>query len=412
MNNPLRIAFFPDSFLEVNGVAMTSNRLVGFVRKRGLPFLCVHAGEKTEVVQENNLTFVRLKRSAAAFTMDEGLKYDPFFQRHVALVRRELEKFKPDVFHITGLNDVSIVGAYLSFKMDIPLVASWHTNLHEYAARRLRAQFKFLPRNFLYSSTDFLEKNILRGAQLYYKMPQVILAPNQELIDMLARGTGRQTRLMIRGVDTEKYSSAKRTVDDGIVRFGFVGRLRAEKNVRLLADLERELLKAGKTNFKFLIVGEGSERAFLEANMQTGEFPGFLDGEALSEAYANMDVFVFSSDTDAYGNVVQEANAAGVPCLVTDQGGPKFIVQPGKTGFVARDLSEFVKYSIDLMDNPEKLAQMKKDSREFALSRSWDAVFENVYDAYAAAKAHLDNIKKNRTKPERFRYKTKRFGDL
>lgn len=403
MNKPLRIAFFPDSFLEVNGVAMTSNRLVDFARRRGLPFLCVYADKQTAVRQEGNITFVGLKRSPAAFTMDEGLKYDPLFQRHVALIRAELEKFRPDAFHITGLNDVSIIGAYLSYKMDIPLVASWHTNLHEYAARRLRSKFKFLP----VSATEFIEKNILRGAQLYYKMPQVILAPNQELIDMLARGTKRQVRLMIRGVDTEKYSPAKRTVNDDIIRFGFVGRLRAEKNVRLLADLERELLKAGKKNFKFLIVGEGSERAFLEANMRTAEFPGFLDGERLSEAYANMDVFVFSSDTDAYGNVIQEANAAGVPCLVTDQGGPKFIVQPGKTGFVARDLSEFVKFSIELMDNPEKLAQLKKDSRQFALSRSWDAVFESVYDAYAAAKTHLEDIKRKRTKPDRFRYKTK-----
>jgi len=229
VNNPLRIAYFPDSFLEVNGVAMTSNRLVAFVRKRGYPFLCVYAGEKTEVRQEGNITFVVLKRSAAAMEMDEGLKYDPLFQRHAALVRRELERFKPDVFHITGLNDVSIMGAYLGWKMDTPLVGSWHTNLHEYAALRLRRQFDFLPKKFVYSFTDFLEKNILRGAQLYYRMPQIILAPNQELIDMLEAGTGRQARLMTRGVDTEKYSPAKRTVNDNILRFGFVGRLRAEK---------------------------------------------------------------------------------------------------------------------------------------------------------------------------------------
>lgn len=400
MNNPLRIAYFPDSFLEVNGVAMTSNRLVRFVEKRGYPFLCVHAtGEKTEVKQEGNITFVRLKRSAAAMEMDEGLKYDPLFQRHAALVRKELERFKPDVFHITGLNDVSIMGAYLGWKMDVPLVGSWHTNLHEYAALRLRRQFDFLPKKFLFSFTDFLERNILKGAQLYYRMPQIILAPNQELIDMLESGTGRRARLMTRGVDTEKYSPAKRTVSDGILRFGFVGRLRAEKNVRLLADLEKELLKAGRKNFKFLIVGEGTERAYLEENMQTAELTGFLEGEPLSEAYANMDVFVFPSDTDAYGNVVQEANASGVPCIVSDLGGPKFIVRAGETGFVAKNLDDFVKFSLRLMDNPEELARMKEASLDFALKRSWDAVFDDVYAAYAEAKAHLDEIKRNRKKP-------------
>jgi glycosyltransferase involved in cell wall biosynthesis len=194
---------------------------------------------------------------------------------------------------------------------------------------------------------------------------------------------------MIRGVDTEIFSPEKRTVNDGFVRFGFVGRLRVEKNVRLLAELEKKLLEAGKKNFKFLIIGEGNERDFLEKNMQTAEFTGFLEGEQLSEGYANMDIFIFSSDTDAFGNVVQEANASAVPCLVTDQGGPKFIVQEGITGFVCKDLEDFVKYSIELLDNPDKLAKMKTNSREFALSRSWDAVFDSVYDAYSEAKTTL-----------------------
>ena len=394
MEDPIRVAYFPDSFLEVNGVAMTSNRLVRFVKKRGLPFINVHAGPRTEVVQEGEFTSLSLKRSIASFTMDEGLRYDPFFQRHASLVHRELEKFRPNIFHITGLNDVSILGAYLAWKMDIAIVASWHTNLHEYAARRLRARLSFLPKKTLYDVTDFLERKILDGAKLYYKMPQRLLAPNRELIDMLESGTGRKADLMIRGVDTELFSPGKRTANDGIFRFGFVGRLRAEKNVRLLAELEKRLLAAGKGNFHFLIVGEGSERTFLEENMSTAELPGFLEGAALSEAYANMDVFIFPSDTDAYGNVVQEANASAVPCIVTDQGGPKFIVQERETGFVAKNLDEFVKYSIELIDDPEKLARMKKASLDFALTRSWDSVFENVYETYRKAKEYLADVRR------------------
>lgn len=394
MEDILRVAYFPDSFLEVNGVAMTSNRLVSFVKKHELPFVNVHAGPRTEVIQEGNFTSLSLKRSPASFEMDEGLHYDPFFQRHAGFVRRELEKFRPDVFHITGLNDISILGAYLAWKMDVALVGSWHTNLHEYAARRLRARLKFLPKKTLYGLTEFLERKILDGAKLYYKMPQRILAPNQELIDILQEGTSRKANLMIRGVDTELYSPSKRTARDGIFRFGFVGRLRAEKNVRLLVELEKRLLEAGKSNFHFLIVGEGNERPYLEESMSTAELPGFLDGEELSEAYANMDVFIFPSDTDAYGNVVQEANASGVPCIVTDQGGPKFIVQKGETGFVARDLDDFVKYSIELIDDPEKLARMKKQSLEFALTRSWDHVFESVYKTYREARDYLADVRR------------------
>ncbi|HQU84639.1 MAG TPA: glycosyltransferase [Pyrinomonadaceae bacterium] len=385
MNEQIRVAFFPDSFLEVNGVAMTSNRLVGYAKENGYPFLCIHAGEKTETRTDGSVKYLSLKRSPVAFPMDEGLKYDPLFQRHVNLVLREMLEFKPDVFHITGLNDVSIIGSYLAWKLKIPMVASWHTNLHEYAARRLTKIFKFLPKNFLDSVTSLAERKIMDGAVLYYKMPKILLAPNQELIDILHKGTKREARLMIRGVDTIAYTPEKRMVSDNIFRFGYVGRLRAEKNVRLLVELEKALLEKGKKDFKFLIVGEGNEREYLEKNLKNAEFTGFLDGENLYTAYANMDVFIFPSETDAFGNVVQESNAAGLPCLVTDKGGPKFIVRHGETGYVCENFDDFVKFSIELMENPELLSDLKRKSRDFALTRSWNSVFENVYQAYRDA---------------------------
>ncbi|MDQ3042700.1 MAG: glycosyltransferase family 1 protein, partial [Acidobacteriota bacterium] len=122
MNKILRVAFFPDSFLEVNGVAMTSRRLVGYAKQNGYPFLCVHAGKKTANTQDGSVTYLSLKRSPAAIKMDEDLAYDPLFQRHANRVIREIVKFRPDVLHITGLNDVSIVGAYLAWKLQIPSV--------------------------------------------------------------------------------------------------------------------------------------------------------------------------------------------------------------------------------------------------------------------------------------------------
>lgn len=369
---------------------MTSNRLVRFAGGRGWPLICVHAGPETSVRDDGSIRFVSLKRSPLSIPMDHSLRFDPLFQRHASFVREQLEEFRPDVIHITGLNDVSIVGAYLAWKMDIALVGSWHTNLHEFATRRLAKSLSFMPASALGGLTRFIESSILRGAVYYYKMPQHILAPNQEIMDILTSGTGRDASLMIRGVDTTVFSPSKRTVNDGVVRLGFVGRLRAEKNVRMLAELESRLLESGRTNFKFLIVGEGNEREHLERTMRTAEFTGYLEGEALAEAYANMDIFVFPSETDAYGNVPQEAMASGVPALVTDKGGPRFFVTDGENGFVARSIDEFVRYSIELMDHPEKLAAMKRSSVAFAATRSWDSVFETVYRAYAEAKTFLD----------------------
>ncbi len=395
-----RVAYFPDSFLEVNGVAMTSKRLIGYAQKNGYPFLCIHAGKRTEAYEDDAIRYLSLKRSPIAFRMDEDLAYDPLFQRHTGRVLKELIDFEPDIIHITGLNDVSIVGAYLAWKLQMPLLGSWHTNLHEFAARRLMKIFGFLPTSTVQKMTDLAERKIMDGAVLYYKMPKVVLSPNQELVDLLAKGTGRRSYLMTRGVDTEKFSPDKRTASDEKFRLGFVGRLRAEKNVRLLVDLEKRLLENGKENFEFLVVGEGNEREYLEKNLRHAVFTGFLEGEELSEAYANMDVFLFPSETDAFGNVAQEAHASAVPAIVTDKGGPKFIVKHGETGFVAKDLDEFTGYTIRLMEDPEELNRMKELSRKAALSRSWNSVFDSVYDAYREAISLTRNGSKIASKQE------------
>ena len=283
MNEIPRVAFFPDSYLEVNGAAMTCKRLVNYARRNDFPFLCVHAGPKHALSVEDSVTHLSLKRSPLSFLLDEDLAYDPFFQRHKNRVIRQLLEFKPDIIHITGLNDVSIVGAYLAWKWKLPLLASWHTNVHEFAASRIKKLLRFLPPSSASKIAALAERKIMDGAVFYYKMPKVILSPNQELVDELGRRTGRTSRLMGRGVDTTLFSPEKRTADDATLCFGFCGRLRAEKNVRLLVDIEKALIASGRNNFKFLIVGEGNERQFLEQQMKTAEFTGFIDGEQLSD---------------------------------------------------------------------------------------------------------------------------------
>lgn len=382
VSEPLRIAFFPDSYLEINGAAMTCKRLVDYAKRIDRPFLVIHAAPKEGVWKDGSVEYLALKRSPISFTLDQDLAYDPLFQRHANKVLRALLKFRPDVIHITGLNDVGIIGSYLGWKLQIPLLGSWHTNVHEFAAQRLRRMLRFFPDKLVNGITGLAEKKILEGTVLYYKIPKVVLAPNQELVELLGRGTHRVSRLMGRGVDTEMFTPTKRTVDDEIIRFGFVGRLRAEKNVRLLVDLERALINAGKTGFKFLVVGEGNEREYLEKKLKNAEFTGFLSGEKLSEAYANMDIFVFPSETDAFGNVAQEAAASGVVPIVSDKGGPKYLVKHGETGFVAVGLNDFIKFSIELMDDRSKLAHMRERARKEALSISWDSIFAGVFDAY------------------------------
>jgi len=189
---------------------------------------------------------------------------------------------------------------------------------------------------------------------------------------------------MRRGVDTEAFSPARRDSRSPDFTLGYVGRLTPEKNVRLLAEVERALLSLGKANYRFLIVGDGYERPWLERNLRKAEFTGILTGESLARAYANMDLFLFPSRTDTFGNVVLEALSSGVPTIVTADGGPKYLVKQGITGLIAGDDREFVESAISLTGCSSLHQSMREQARLFACSNSWSAVFDLVYRAYGA----------------------------
>jgi glycosyltransferase involved in cell wall biosynthesis len=111
------------------------------------------------------------------------------------------------------------------------------------------------------------------------------------------------------------------------------------------------------------------------------QLPGVLRGEALAEAYANMDLFVFPSHTDTFGNVVLEAFSSGVPAIVTPDGGPASIVRDGANGRIVPD-EGFAAAVAGILADREKLAEMGRAARAHALTASWDSVFEGVYRAY------------------------------
>ena len=149
----------------------------------------------------------------------------------------------------------------------------------------------------------------------------------------------------------------------------------------MLAQVQQELESKGHRSFRFLIVGHGAEEGWLRERLPRAEFTGVLKGEALSRAYANMDLFVFPSHTDTFGNVVLEALASDVPAIVTHDGGPPTIVRDGETGRIVPD-REFAA-AAGILGDPAKHAQMREAARAYASTASWDSVFEGAYAGYA-----------------------------
>ena len=260
---PLRVAYFPDSFHEVNGVAHTSRHFEAFARRRGLPFLCVRAGTRPEPLQTTGtVTTLELPRGFFSFALDKDLSFDVNFLRHVPSIRRVLRDFRPDVIHITGPSEVGMLGAWLAHRLHIPLVASWHTNVHEYLAMRSDWLLDRLPRGRRKGVADAIEGTTLRATAIFYRKARVLFAPNVELCSLLEKVTSRTCLLMPRGVDAELFSPAHRTrTGEGEFVLGFVGRLSVEKNIQLLARVHRELLVRGVGNFRMLVSGRARKKA-------------------------------------------------------------------------------------------------------------------------------------------------------
>jgi phosphatidylinositol alpha 1,6-mannosyltransferase len=377
-----RIAFFTDSFHEVNGVALTSREFAGFAQRHGYPFFSVHAGPETKHWHEGTFETFELSNSKVALGLEHDLSFDLLFPRHYGLMKKKLEEFRPDVVHVTGPSHAGLLGALLAHRMRVPIAASWHTNLHEFASRRLAKQMAWLAERPRAQVAKLTERATLDITLQFYRVARILFAPNPELVDMLYTRLKRPSYLMQRGIDTSLFSPSRRTSTERDFTIGFVGRLSPEKNVRLLAELERALHAAGVLDVRFLIVGDGSEREWLMKNMKRAVIPGILRGPELWTAYANMDVFVFPSVTDTFGNVVLESMASGVPPIVTASGGPRYLVQPGVNGYITDSIQEIVRAVLHLRLSKSLRARVARDARTTALAYSWDNVFDRIYQRY------------------------------
>lgn len=377
-----RVALFPCVYHEVDGVASTSRQFEAFARRRELPLLMVHAGPRDAVSTSGSVTHIELQRSRLKIPIDRAHYYDLLFWRNYRKVESLVRDFRPDLVQITGPSDVGMLGTLVAHRLHIPLAATWQTNVHQYARSRAASMVSFLAPDVAAKVLDAVQRASFRAVARFYKIPRLLFAPNREMIQALETATGKPCYLMSHAVDTDAFSPKFRNRQGGPFQIGYVGRLTAEKNVRMLARLEQSLQDMGHRDFQIVIVGQGAEEKWLRENMKHAEFTGLLTGRRLSEAFANLDLLAFPSETDTFGLVVLEAFASGVPAVVTGGGGPKFTVRQGETGYAAYTFEEFVSYTSQLMSRPDLHAAMRVAAREQALATSWDRIFEGMYETY------------------------------
>jgi glycosyltransferase involved in cell wall biosynthesis len=222
----------------------------------------------------------------------------------------------------------------------------------------------------------------------------VIYAPSQSTSDELIEKGIKPDKIRVypRGIDTEEFNPSHRNgrLEKWFnIRGGFnmlyVGRVSKEKNIHLLGRAFEKLSRI-RSDIRLVIVGDGP---YLHAMQQAMEglpcyFTGYVRGHRLSEIYASADLFLFPSTTDTFGNVVLEAQASGLPVIVTDSGGPCENMIDGQTGLVipADDTKALYEAMNSLIGDPDRLHRMGKAARQYMEQRSFEAAFLQTWKMY------------------------------
>jgi glycosyltransferase involved in cell wall biosynthesis len=164
------------------------------------------------------------------------------------------------------------------------------------------------------------------------------------------------------------------------VRLLYVGRVSREKDLDVLAEAYRQLRKE-RIPVQLFVVGHGPYAKDLAKSLPDALFTGSLHGQELAAAYASADIFVFPSTTDTFGNVIIEAQASGVPVIVSDSGGPKELVEDQTNGLVTKshDVEDFARAIRSLVGDPERRQHMGKKARDSVVSRTWPSAFRKFW---------------------------------
>jgi glycosyltransferase involved in cell wall biosynthesis len=256
------------------------------------------------------------------------------------------------------------------------VLGSYHTELGAYAGVR---------------SADPMLEAFAQGAMaMFYGQCEVVLSPSEasdQVLTTLGIEADRVGR-WDRGVDLARFSPDRRQADafPGAINILYSGRLTREKGADLLADA---FLAARERDprLHLVLAGGGPEEPELRARLgEHATFLGWLEGDALADAYASADLFLFASRTDTFGQVLLEAQASGLPVVAVAEGGPCSIVDDGVTGLLrGPDAEQLAGAVVTLAAQPELRARLAAAARVAVAERTWDRALQRLGDGYRRA---------------------------
>lgn len=293
---------------------------------------------------------------------------------------QKLEAFNPDIIHFASPSPLGGFANKYGLSNNIPVVSIYHTHFISY----MKYYFSFAK-----FTIPYIQKKVQKITKRFYKDPQIVYVPTKEIIKDLKEKcelNGRNLKLWQRGIDNKLFNPTKKDkayiqelVGNDNPNILFASRLVWEKNLQSLIDLYKKC-EAEKAKVNFIVAGDGVVRKELQRRMPNATFLGMLGHEDLARVYASSDVFFFPSVTETYGNVIIEAMASGIPCVVANSGGPKSIITHGENGMICEvdNIQEFWDTIKALLNDKERYHKMVHDGLEFTESLSWDSLV-NIY---------------------------------
>jgi glycosyltransferase involved in cell wall biosynthesis/predicted metal-dependent phosphoesterase TrpH len=363
---PRRVALVADGVGGMHGVTHTLDE----IRDRGVP------GFDVEVIGTDANVDRRLPAVAEVdIPFYAGLRIGvPSLPATV----EALAEGRYDIVHLCSPGPAGVAAALIARIMELPLVGSYHTELGAYAGLR--------------SGDDRLRAGMGLALAAFYGLCSVVLSPSESADESL-RALGvppERIGRWDRGVDTARFEPARRDPDllPGELTVLYAGRLTREKGAELLADAFLAARERDPRLHLVLAGGGPEERPVREHLGNAATFLGWLEGDDLARAYASADIFLFASRTDTFGQVILEAQASGLPVVAVDEGGPRTLIEDGRTGLLRRacaeDLAEAV---LELAASPVRRQRIATAALGTVRERTWEGALERLADGYRRALA-------------------------
>lgn len=242
-----------------------------------------------------------------------------------------------------------------------------------------------------------LGRSLIPGYVETYKKADKILVGSaytlQMLKEMFAIPSDKTELFYENGISKDFLSRAKNASDGSKIKLLFVGRLVPYKCADVVIEAISHLDKEIQDKISLSIVGDGSERANLEKQVQelnlgdVVNFVGWINQQQTLEYYSQSDIFCFPSIREFGGAVVLEAMACGLPCIVANNGGiAEYVTE--ETGFkidpISRDyLVQEVTDKIKLLVKDEPLRKtMSLKAFERVQEFEWERKAKRIVAIY------------------------------